>query len=254
MKTKTKQQAKADMPLTDLQWSRLENPWRIVGVYLAAGILWILFSDHLINLLDVDHAVYMRFQSVKGGIFVALTAFLLYLQVKKDYRRISGLSRTVLAANRELTAYADDIRSKDQELRQKNASLRETLDALTVQNHFIQQVYRDSNTIIMIWNETGVVRDINDAFQQRFGYTTEEIVNTKWADRLLAEDERENLTGRVRHLREHGSITHLENLMRHKDGTTLHILWNETFMEQSLWGEPVIVSFGIDLTGEKEKE
>ncbi|MCK9254118.1 MAG: hypothetical protein M0P55_15320, partial [Clostridiales bacterium] len=158
MKIKTKQQAKADMPLTDHQWSRLENPWRIVGVYLAAGILWILFSDHLINLLDVDHAVYMRFQSVKGGIFVALTAFLLYLQVKKDYRRISGLSRTVFAANRELTAYADDIRSKDQELRQKNASLRETLDALTVQNHFIQQVYRDSNTIIMIWNETGVVR------------------------------------------------------------------------------------------------
>ena len=254
MKIKTKQQAKADMPLTDHQWSRLENPWRIVGVYLAAGILWILFSDHLINLLDVDHAVYMRFQSVKGGIFVALTAFLLYLQVKKDYRRISGLSRTVLAANRELTAYADDIRSKDQELRQKNASLRETLDALTVQNHFIQQVYRDSNTIIMIWNETGVVRDINDAFQQRFGYASEEIVNTKWADRLLAEDERENLPGRVRSLRKHGSITHLENLMRHKDGAALHILWNETFMEQSLWGEPVIVSFGIDLTGEKEKE
>jgi diguanylate cyclase (GGDEF)-like protein/PAS domain S-box-containing protein len=254
MKTKTGKNDSTDIPGMDIAWSRYENPWRIVGVYLVAGILWILFSDHLINLLAVDHAVYMRFQSAKGGIFVALTAFLLYIQVKKDYARIAGLSRTVFSVNRELTAYAEDIRSKDLELQKKNASLNQTLDALTAQNQFIQEVYRNSNTIIMIWNETGAIRDVNDAFQPLFGYPRDEILGAKWADLLLADDEKETLAERLRRLQAEGVGGHLENRMRHKSGEVLHILWNETFMRQSLWGEPVIVSFGIDLTSEKAKE
>ena len=43
--------------------------------YAAFGTIWILASDRVLGLLIRDPTVLTRFQTYKGGVFVALTAF-----------------------------------------------------------------------------------------------------------------------------------------------------------------------------------
>ncbi|MGM0594449.1 MAG: putative bifunctional diguanylate cyclase/phosphodiesterase [Pseudomonadota bacterium] len=51
---------------------------KIVGLYLVFGIIWILFSDHLLGLLtDASHEMTML-QTAKGWFFVAITSLLLF--------------------------------------------------------------------------------------------------------------------------------------------------------------------------------
>ena len=60
------------------------SPWRIVGLYVVVSGLWILFSDQLVELIVIDPAQHILFNSLKGGLFVAITALLLYVLIRRD--------------------------------------------------------------------------------------------------------------------------------------------------------------------------
>src|ERR1041385_2657635 len=55
--------------------------WRISIFYLVFGLLWIFFSDWALNLFPMEFAI--RFQSIKGAVFILLTALLLYFLVRR---------------------------------------------------------------------------------------------------------------------------------------------------------------------------
>ncbi|MFA7292671.1 MAG: PAS domain S-box protein, partial [Rhodocyclaceae bacterium] len=61
--------------------NRTVNSWasvaRIVLPYLAFGILWIFFSDHLVERLTTDPETQQQLQTLKGWFFIALTGALL---------------------------------------------------------------------------------------------------------------------------------------------------------------------------------
>lgn len=80
------------------RFSLLQDPrYRIPGLYLLFGIVWILFSDRLLEVVAADPAQLTRLQTYKGWGFVVVTALLLFLLVGR-YRR-QDLAR--LAALRE---------------------------------------------------------------------------------------------------------------------------------------------------------
>ena len=60
---------------------------RVVLVYLAFGLLWILFSDYLLAVLATDQQQYQRYSMYKGIAFITLSATLLYLQVRGTLMR-----------------------------------------------------------------------------------------------------------------------------------------------------------------------
>ena len=71
--------------------------------YAACGIIWILLSDHLLTAFARDVPTYAFIATIKGWIFVAVTAIALYLIVlleekrkdrAGDYRK--NISRTCL--------------------------------------------------------------------------------------------------------------------------------------------------------------
>lgn len=82
------------------------GPLLIVLGYLAAGILWILFSDSLVMRLIDDPQMVARVQTIKGWFYVFVTALLLYLFIARDAslrEREKSEIKKLLAEQKELT-------------------------------------------------------------------------------------------------------------------------------------------------------
>lgn len=70
----------------------MKPQYRIVIIYLAIGLLWILFSDAIGNILFHGKADFAFFQNLKGSFFIVATAGLLFLLIKKDVNHITKLN------------------------------------------------------------------------------------------------------------------------------------------------------------------
>ena len=57
--------------------------YKITLIYLVFGILWILFSDYILEFLVPDDSLLTKFQIFKGIFFIIVTSGFLYLLVKK---------------------------------------------------------------------------------------------------------------------------------------------------------------------------
>jgi len=71
---------------------------KISLAYLVAGTLWILFSDRLVDMLGGDIQTVSRLQTVKGWLFILVTAFCLYLFIR---RVLTLLERSQRESNRQ---------------------------------------------------------------------------------------------------------------------------------------------------------
>lgn len=60
---------------------------KITLIYFSAGFLWILFSDKILVKVAGSSELSLHFQTYKGWFFVGLTAFLLYILIKKEMVR-----------------------------------------------------------------------------------------------------------------------------------------------------------------------
>jgi PAS domain S-box-containing protein len=69
---------------------------KISGVYAAAGVLWILFSDRVVDGLAFDVLTLTRLQTAKGWLFVAVTATLLYLLVYRTVASVESSRRELI--------------------------------------------------------------------------------------------------------------------------------------------------------------
>jgi len=69
----------------------LENikfEYKITLIYFIFGILWILFSDKLLDLLVNEVSLLTKFQTFKGAIFILVTSVLLYILVRKHMQSL----------------------------------------------------------------------------------------------------------------------------------------------------------------------
>jgi PAS domain S-box-containing protein len=57
--------------------------FKIAGIYVAVAALWIFFSDELLGALVTDPAAITRLAILKGWIFVAVTAVMLYVLIER---------------------------------------------------------------------------------------------------------------------------------------------------------------------------
>lgn len=51
---------------------------KIIGFYLILGFAWILVSDRIVNLFDLNHDTFVLIQSIKGSFYVLFTALIFY--------------------------------------------------------------------------------------------------------------------------------------------------------------------------------
>lgn len=55
---------------------------RIFVIYISIGVLWIFFSDHLLQTLVSTQEQFTRYSIYKGWAYITFTAFLLYFLVR----------------------------------------------------------------------------------------------------------------------------------------------------------------------------
>jgi diguanylate cyclase (GGDEF)-like protein len=102
--------------------------FRVVVIYLLTGGMWILLSDHLLGLLVTDPERLTWLQTLKGWLFILVTACLLYVLIRRyvrilrrrDERRrlrscsdpLTGLPNELLFRERLVAAMAEARQSR----------------------------------------------------------------------------------------------------------------------------------------------
>lgn len=187
--------------------------------YIIVGVLWILFSDELVTAIFLDQDFLKQVQTIKGWFFVIVTGTFLYLFLKIQF---------------------DQIRSVNESLASKNT--------------FINQIYNGINCLIFVWDEQGKIVDCNQYFSELLGYAREEIIGQNWRF-IVAEEQREFVyLNVVNNLRDRGTLDNSRNLVVTKSGRVLDVLWNDRMLGNDDNQNPLTISFGIDVTKEREME
>ena len=84
---------------------RYSFPYRIAAVYMAAGFLWILFSDKAIYVLASNQEVLTQLQTYKGWFFILITGIILFFYALREFRKRNKLTNELIQAkNRAVEA------------------------------------------------------------------------------------------------------------------------------------------------------
>lgn len=116
----------------------------IAAIYAAAGLLWIVLSDRIVISFTDDPDLISRYQTVKGFLFVLVTAVLVYFlsksQLSKIYHTASQLLETEKKHAEELEMM---VNQRTQELIKKNEELERNLQELERMNDlFVGREFR----------------------------------------------------------------------------------------------------------------
>lgn len=141
-----------------MKWNITQvTPLRIAILYGLIGGLWILFSDRLLSLIVSDYRLLLKLLTINGGLFVALTAILLYVLIHWYFSSLQKSENTLKIDRERLERYR--------------------LLAENVQD------------IIIFVRPDGQIMDANEAAVKRYGYTHQELTNMPVSKLRLPEDQ-----------------------------------------------------------------
>jgi diguanylate cyclase (GGDEF)-like protein/PAS domain S-box-containing protein len=239
---------KPDDQISNIANSKLtKNPWKTVISYAIFGFLWILFSDRLLMLLVQDPDIYADMQTYKGWFYVVLTASALFFLVKLDYRHILTLNQQLLKQSQTLKAAYDESIALEGKLKEK-------INNILDKQKFIDTVLDHSQVAIVLWDTEGVVIDANSYYLELLGRDKKELIGNRWLDFIMEESEKPKLEAMINDLKMGRIVNSIENKIFGKDGSFAHILWNNSIVHGVEESSTYIVSFGINITKEREHE
>ncbi|HEX3072097.1 MAG TPA: PAS domain-containing protein [Ignavibacteriales bacterium] len=83
--------------------------FRIVGMYILLGGLWITLSDWFVSSLSTDPEVLARISAFKGLAFIMFTASLLYVFIRKDIKRLKTILNRLKWTEEKFNNLSDNI-------------------------------------------------------------------------------------------------------------------------------------------------
>lgn len=197
----------------------------IALVYLLLGMLWILGSDNLLNMLFADPALVARMQTWKGWFYVVLTAALLYVVL---YRL--------------LRSEASQLISQQQQR-----------DDLSMLNQFRESIIDNAHVWINVLDAQARVTVWNKAAEQISGYRRDEVIGSDaiWASLYPDAGYLQEIAQRVEMiLRDGFEVEGFETSIRCRDGSTKVIAWNQRrFFSET--GDIGSIAIGQDVTERK---
>ncbi len=125
---------------------------------------------------------------------------------------------------RILEAYSLDLRH-DPQIQGMLVRARDVTDYRRAVRERDQIFYTTSSLLVIISTETGLIVQVNPAWQQLLGYAPEALINTPILD-LLHPDDCPQANQSLARLQGEGAVHGLELRLRHSDGTYRWIRWN----------------------------
>lgn len=128
---------------------------KITTLYFAAGVMWILFSDKVLELTIPNPIQVNQIQTYKGSFYIVVTALFLYLMVKQHLQKLR---------------LANEERAKSE-------------------SHY-KALFIDNQSIILLINPVnGRIEDANPAACRFYGWTHEEFCRRSVFDISIKSDE-----------------------------------------------------------------
>ncbi len=164
------------------------NALKLSLAYLLAGVVWIYFSDAIVNIFFPSEKQQQFYQTIKGLLYVVSTALLLYILLRRFYE--VQLKKTY-------------------ELRTKEHTIRES------ENRYLLLFKGSPLAKFIIDAKTGMVLEANDKAAVILGYSQEQIIGWNISDILagkqfIEEAKGVDITAIVSHQRKDGSIVKIE--------------------------------------------
>lgn len=170
-----------------LSASRKRTAERIVLVYIVVGVAWVLFSDYLLTMLVADPVAQGWLQTTKGWFYVAMTALLLHLLVRR------GL-----------------------------ATVTQSEEALQESEERFRGAFNEAPIGIGIIGLDGRYTQANQALCRISGYTEEELKGIKWQELVHVDDLEGALANREQMRAANRDMYSYEGRLCHKGG---HPVW-----------------------------
>lgn len=229
-----------EVDLNEYDTKTRNTPWRIVIHYFVLGFFWIVFSDKILSYLIKDFEIYGKVQIYKGWLYIAITSVFLYYFIKLNNSQILKLSKKIL--------------SKNEELENTIISMEKITNELTEQKSYINEIYNSSNTAMVICNLNGEVIEVSNYFKELLGYEDDDIIGEEWIDIIIPKEEKSKMHKLISQLKAKHKILNFENKVITKDGKILNMIWNHSLIENITGKESVILSFGMDVTKQRNQE
>lgn len=230
------------------------NPWKSVLIYAIFSALWIMFSDKILLLFSDDIQTISNLQTYKGIFFVISTSAILYYFIRKDYARAISLTNEVIQTNEEIVAYTEELHAMEDTLKRNIKELHLTNAMLLSQNQYVDEIYNRSNAAILMWQPNGDIVDFNDQFKTLLEYSDDELLKINWLDELVPEIEKNVSKEKINDLIQESKNENYNRKLVSKSGKMLHFIWNDAQIKSPTNGKPLILSFGMDITIQKEQE
>lgn len=183
---------------------RLGNVFRVTLIYLVFGLMWILFSDALLDAMYKNDAISLsRVQTMKGIFYVAFTTLLLYILVRRYSTELNARIRKLQASEAAHTRSEDKYRT----------------------------LFEASPMPVFIYNQaTGHILNANAAAIQMYGYTEAELTGMPvW--HIVGPDGMHELDSKLNIAP--GDAMHLRGIRRHikKNGEQLYAFTQDCPMD-----------------------
>lgn len=114
---------------SDIYKSRFVE-FKITLTYMFVGILWIVYSDKLLNMMITNKDIVNKIQTIKGVIYVFLTALLIYLLMVKSFEKIRYLSKESISRYEELEAAYEELNAMQYALQDQYDEIQKSNEAL----------------------------------------------------------------------------------------------------------------------------
>ena len=116
-----------------------------------------------------------------------------------------------------------------------------------------EKLFIDAHVIIATWDSQGRITRLNPFGQMIFGYAEEEIINKKWEELLVAQENRPKIINDFVRISKGNQIPNHEMDFLSKQNKKIDIIWNHSLMHYT--DRPSeILSVGIDITDRKRLE
>lgn len=199
-----------------------------VALYALIGALWIVLSDEVVAFLASTPAQLTLLQTLKGWVYVAVTAAILGLILRHD-ARARAAHRTALRESEE-----------------SSRTDRQTAETTLARYRCLAEQARD---IVLFVRRDGRILEANRAAVQAYGYALEELGALSIQD--LRAPKTQALTAEQMAEADGAGIL-FETVHRRKDGTTFPV--EVSSRGADLGGDRVLLSIVRDITARKAVE